>query len=185
MNRFSQFRTAAMIAFVALASCVGPPAAPPPAPPQPPPVVQAPPPPPLSADWRNWPVSAGDWSYRKNAEGSVASFGIAGSAALLSMRCALTTRQIVIARFIGATSTQGAGQMTLRTSFGAVQWPFVVNPATGSTALYATATRAAGDAALDQMAFSRGRIALEIAGMPPLVVPNWAEVTRVIEDCRG
>jgi hypothetical protein len=34
------------------------------------------------------------------------------------------------------------------------------------------------------MAFSRGRFAIETAGLPTLYVPSWPEVSRVVEDCR-
>jgi len=40
------------------------------------------------------------------------------------------------------------------------------------------------DGLLDAMAFSRGRIGMTISGQPPLVVPSWEEVARVVEDCR-
>lgn len=42
----------------------------------------------------------------------------------------------------------------------------------------------AQDRLLDAMAFSRGRFAVETGGLPTLYLPAWAEVTRVIEDCR-
>ena len=42
----------------------------------------------------------------------------------------------------------------------------------------------ARDPLLDAMAFSKGRFALEVAGLPTLYVPSYPEVTRVIEDCR-
>ena len=42
----------------------------------------------------------------------------------------------------------------------------------------------ARDPLLDAMAITRGRFALESEGEPGLYVPAWAEVTRVIEDCR-
>ena len=45
-------------------------------------------------------------------------------------------------------------------------------------------TLSARDGLLDAMAFSRGRFALETAGLPTLYVPSWTEVSRVIEDCR-
>ena len=45
-------------------------------------------------------------------------------------------------------------------------------------------TFAASDPMLDAMAFSRGRFALEVAGLPTLYVPSWPEISRVIEDCR-
>jgi hypothetical protein len=40
------------------------------------------------------------------------------------------------------------------------------------------------DTLLDAMAFSKGRFAIEIAGMRTLYIPSYPEVTRVIEDCR-
>ncbi len=43
---------------------------------------------------------------------------------------------------------------------------------------------AAGDSLLDAMAFSRGRFAVQTAGLPTLYVPSWPEISRVIEDCR-
>ena len=45
-------------------------------------------------------------------------------------------------------------------------------------------TLAARDSVLDAMAFSRGRFAVETAGLPTLYLPSWPEVSRVIEDCR-
>ena len=43
----------------------------------------------------------------------------------------------------------------------------------------------AQDPLLDAMGFSRGRFIVELGGQAPLVVPAWAEVLRVTEDCRG
>ncbi len=40
-----------------------------------------------------------------------------------------------------------------------------------------------GDAALDAIAFSRGRFALGVSQL--LILPVQAEIGRVIEDCRG
>lgn len=40
------------------------------------------------------------------------------------------------------------------------------------------------DALLDAIAFSRGRFIVEQRGAATLAVPAWAEVGRVIEDCR-
>jgi hypothetical protein len=34
------------------------------------------------------------------------------------------------------------------------------------------------------MAFSKGRFAIEAGSAPPLYLPSWPEVTRVVEDCR-
>ena len=40
------------------------------------------------------------------------------------------------------------------------------------------------DPLLDAIALTRGRFAIEVPGQQPLYLPAWAEVTRVIEDCR-
>jgi hypothetical protein len=37
---------------------------------------------------------------------------------------------------------------------------------------------------LDALANSRGRIGFAAGAEPPLVVPAWPEIARVIEDCR-
>jgi len=42
----------------------------------------------------------------------------------------------------------------------------------------------ATDPLLDAMALSKGRFAVEVEGEAPLYLPSWAEVSRVIEDCR-
>ena len=46
------------------------------------------------------------------------------------------------------------------------------------------ATLPARDSFLDAMAFSRGRFAVEISGVPTLYLPAWPEISRVVEDCR-
>ena len=43
---------------------------------------------------------------------------------------------------------------------------------------------AAFDPLLDAIASSRGRIGFSTSGLAALVVPPWADVGRVIEDCR-
>jgi hypothetical protein len=42
----------------------------------------------------------------------------------------------------------------------------------------------ANDPLLDAMALSKGHFAVETEGEPTLYLPSWAEVSRVIEDCR-
>ena len=42
----------------------------------------------------------------------------------------------------------------------------------------------ARDPLLDAIALTKGRFAVETSGMSTLYLPAWAEVTRVIEDCR-
>ncbi len=40
------------------------------------------------------------------------------------------------------------------------------------------------DTVLDAMGYSRGRFIIEQPALPTLVVPAWAEIERVTEDCR-
>ena len=171
-------RSISIIALAILASCVPnrpPPTvnrAPPPAPVAPPPAAPAPPP----SDWRDGPVTPGDWSYARDANGSEARYGPGGASPLATLRCDLPNRRLFLSR-AGAVATP----MTVRTTSLARQLPV---GATGGEPAYVAAVLPASDPLLDAMAFSRGRFALEQAGQPPLVLPAWAEIARVIEDCR-
>jgi hypothetical protein len=102
-----------------------------------------------------------------------------GQAALFALRCDLATRNIIFSR---AGSLPVAGGMTFTTSFGA----FALTADNGGgqpPAIQAQAT--ARDPHMDQLAFSRGRFLVDVAGQPRLVMPAWSEVARVIEDCRS
>lgn len=56
---------------------------------------------------------------------------------------------------------------------------------TGGTPPYIATEIATSDPILDAIALSRGRIAINVAGQQPLAIPSWAEITRIVEDCRG
>lgn len=73
----------------------------------------------------------------------------------------------------------GRRRWTIRTS------STVRNVAAQAGASGAELVLAGNDRLLDAMAFSRGRFTIEQAGQPPLIIPAYAEVGRVIEDCRG
>lgn len=156
------------------------PAPPPPPPPPPPPAVVT-----LPADWREWPVAEGDWNYRAVDGGSLASFGAPGQPALLMLRCESATHHVFVSRASAAPAEQIIGQMTIRTTSGDAQWPVLPGGTPGAATSLAVATRAAVDGGFDRMIFSRGRFAVEAPGAQPIAVPAWAEVARVIEDCRG
>jgi len=176
-----RFLAPASLLTLALAACV--PSPKPETAPPPPPVstpAPLPPAPEPTGGWQDRPLSAGDWSYRPEQGGSVALFGPPASEAALTIRCDIAGHRILVSRAGGPVGT-GSG-MTVRTTFGTVQWPASND---GATIPHVVAARSAGDAALDQIAFSRGRFAIEVAGLPMLVAPAWPEVTRVIEDCRG
>lgn len=167
-------RLAGLVLLLALGACVPRPAPPPPAPPPPAPAPPPPPPPPAPAPvaWEDALPAPGDWSYRAEGGGSVATFGPAQNPQLV-IRCE-PSRQVSVIR-MGATG----GSLVVRTSFGDRALP-----GTGRDGGVA-ATLAAADPLLDWMAFSRGRFAVEADGLPRLVVQTWPEPARVIEDCRG
>lgn len=158
-----------------LPACVGAPEAPPPPAPRPAPAPSARPPLPVPGpvEWQYRPATPGNWSYHAEGSGSVATFASPASGTLLSLRCDPAAGRISLLR-AGA----GKGNVTLRTSYGAVSWPATPN---GSGTL---AVRAASDTVLDQIAYSRGHFAVEVQGLETLILPAWAEVGRAIEDCR-
>jgi hypothetical protein len=128
-------------------------------------VIPIPEPPPFE-DWRDRPLTPGDWTYAAVSGGTEARFGPEGEAARLTVRCDTARRQIVLAREVAAAVLE------VQTTFGL----HVLPTATGL---------APGDPLLDEMAFSRGRFLVRTPGQSSLIVPAWAEVSRVVEDCRG
>lgn len=160
---------------VLLAGCIPRPAPPPPPPPPPSREAPAPSPPaplpaPPGADWRDAPISPGDWHYDGDGR-SLAWFGPAGAPSFAA-RCDGGAVALTLA---GATR----GPLRVTTSFGARTLPAEVQ---GTNLV---ATLAPRDPLLDRMAFSRGRFMVEAPGASPLYVPAWPEFARVVEDCRG
>lgn len=175
-------RVALLLPVILAAGCSSERAPPPqPAPRPQPRAVQTPrpvPPPPMPAPapvgWADLPLTPGTWTYEgAGASTSSATFSSAGNPAF-RLYCEGPTRNVFLQRYgAGASST-----MAVRTSSGARS--LAATPG----AQFATATLAARDPFLDNMIFSRGRFSVEIAGMPMLVLPSWAEPARVVEDCR-
>ncbi len=107
--------------------------------------------------------------------------------------------ELSVARFDGGTlvlaCNREAGKVSMSrrgTASGLV--PMTILTSSGERSITATASPGppphvgasfpARDSILDAMAFSRGRFAVETAGMATLYVPSWPEISRVIEDCR-
>lgn len=128
-------------------------------------------------EWRDRPATPGTWTYARDGRGSVALFGQPGDDALAVLRCATADRRLFLSR-----AGEAPGPFTVRTSTTTRQ---LATAPTGGRPPYAAAVLPAADPLLDAMAFSRGRFALEQAGEPPLMLPAWAEIGRVVEDCRG
>jgi hypothetical protein len=170
----------ALLAALGAASCVSKPNAPvqPRSEPQvietPPPPEQPPPPQPMS--WQDMPLSEGDWSYRAEPSGSSASFGTPGAPSFV-LRCERAARRVSLWR----RELPSGNTMTVRTTFTARPFPLSVQ---SEPERFSYASLAATDPFLDGVAFSRGRFAIAVPGLPLLVVPTWPEAARVIEDCR-
>ncbi len=163
-----------------ITSCVSAPPPPSPVRRVTPPSVAALPPPapaPLASDWRDWPQTPGNWRYQATDAGSGAMFGDAGRA-LFALQCDRSRRQIYLIDFVPR-----GGSFTIRTSTLARVTAFYIDgdPPGGSVITKLPVT----DPLLDAIAFSRGRFVIEQPGQPPLVLPAWAEIDQVIEDCRS
>ncbi len=119
---------------------------------------------------------AGSWVYAQTAVGSEASFVNASALPQLTIRCTRATRRVTVAR----PASGAAPFLNVWTSAQTRNLAASFNPATQQI----SADVAPFDPLLDAMAFSRGRFGVSVSGAPALVVPAWAEVARVIEDCR-
>jgi hypothetical protein len=173
-----QTRNLTLVAMLLLTSCVAPPPPAQRAAPAPPPVAATPAPTPrLSADWNDWPFAVGDWAYRRDDRGSTAVFGPTGQNVVVSLRCDLQNRRIYVSR----EATAPGQRIVIRTSSSMKEF---AAQATGGTPAYLASEIMPMDAILDAMAFSRGRILLETDGHPQLILPAWAEIARIVEDCR-
>ena len=166
-----------LASLTALAACSSPPPPPVRQAPPPKPVVAAPPPPSQpTGDWTDWPLAAGAWVYRQDERGSIALFGPLNADALVTLRCDRTRQRIYLAR-----AGSGAGRIVIRSSSTLKEF---AGSQTGGAVPYIATEIMPRDPILDAMIFSRGRIAVEVGGQTPLAIPSWAEIVRVIEDCR-
>jgi hypothetical protein len=120
---------------------------------------------------------AGSWSYAAAPDGSEAVFANSTGSPQLFVHCVRATRRISISR----PATAAAPSLSVWTSSLERSVPSSFNPATGRLTIEITNY----DALLDAIVSSRGRVAYTVGTQPALVVPPWAEVARVIEDCRA
>jgi hypothetical protein len=173
-----RFKISVLIGLSALAGCSSPPPPPPsPMAPPPEPVLVAPPPAARpTGEWTDWPLAAGDWIYRQDERGSIALFGPANTDAIVTLRCDKARQRIFLAR-----AASGAGRIIIRSSSTMKEF---AGQQTGGATPYIATEIMPRDAILDAMIFSRGRIAIDVAGQMPLAIPSWSEIGRVVEDCR-
>jgi hypothetical protein len=130
------------------------------------------------ADWRDAPLTSGDWSYRGEGVTTAALFGPPASEALFVVRCNRAARTVTLSR-AGAAPREMPMSVTTTSAARTLS----ASPTAGQLP-YLAANLAAGDPLLDAMAFSRGRVRVEVPGLPTLTLPAWPEISRVVEDCR-
>ncbi len=117
------------------------------------------------------PRTPGDWSYQQGR----AAYGRPGSTPMFTMTCERGAGRITLSR---AGTAQSRVAMRILTETATRTLDAAPNGAS------LTASLTARDPLLDAMAFSKGRFAVEMNGLPTLYLPSWIEVSRVIEDCR-
>jgi hypothetical protein len=154
---------------------VAPPPAPvaPPAAPAPPVPAPAPPAEPRLS-WRDAAITPGAWQWSEAGGVSAARF----ADGLFEIRCERASGSIVLAR-----RGTAAGPVAATIATTTQRRTVIAQPYAGPPQVLAI-TLAAHDDLLDAMAFSRGRFAVEMAGVAPLYLPVWPEFSRVVEDCR-
>jgi hypothetical protein len=125
-------------------------------------------------------LTPGRWRYERRAGGPAAVFVTPRSAEAFVMVCDAPRGRLALRRAAGGDRR---GPMTIRTETQTRALPAAVQAEDTGAVLAADLT--ARDPLLDAMALSKGRFAVEVEGEASLYLPSWAEVSRVIEDCRG
>jgi hypothetical protein len=143
--------------------------------PAPTPAPAPPPPPPRSAEWRDWPLTPGAWTYRPDSRGGTALYGRANAEPDFSIRCDRERQRLYLTR-----AGSASGPLTIRTTSTLRSVAF--RPAGGTAG--STADLGARDSLIDAIGYSRGKFVVEGGGTQPLVLPAHAEILRVAEDCR-
>jgi hypothetical protein len=119
----------------------------------------------------------GDWRYEVVSDATTARFGEAAREWRFALSCDKRAGMVRLVR-----SVQGSTDRALTIRTETANRAMAAKAAADGSML--SATLPARDPLLDAMALTRGRFAVEVEGAPTLYLPAWAEVTRVIEDCR-
>ena len=154
--------------------------------PEPEPLV-APEPAPVTApaaEYENWidaPRTEGLWAYSASqlstGRYSIADYLNPDGSRQFTMMCS-PSGNVILQRWV---SSVGALPLTIRTETTESTLTAPRDPEGRS--MVAVPVRG-NDRLLDAIALTRGRFAVETPDRPTLYLPAWAEVTRVIEDCR-
>lgn len=117
------------------------------------------------------PITPGEWQWQGKGGTSAAQF----ADALVTVTCDLPGRAVSIG--VRGDLPDGAPVTVLTTSQSRV---FQGRKTAGQVVV----RLAADDALLDAIALSRGRFGIAAQGIDPVYPGSWAEVSRVVEDCR-
>ncbi|MBA2771688.1 MAG: hypothetical protein H0U34_06700 [Sphingomonas sp.] len=129
------------------------------------------------ADYSHVGATPGSWAYVTVSGGSEARFVDATGTIRLAVGCVRAARQVTIARI----SQSPAAALFVWTTGGSRNLPARFD----QNSYRVSAQVGAFDRLLDEIAFSRGKVAVAMAGAPPLVVTSSPEPGRVFEDCRA
>jgi hypothetical protein len=119
---------------------------------------------------------AGDWTYAPTNDGSQAIFANSGGQPQLTIRCTKSTRRVALLK----PASSASPSMWVWTSSQKRSLPASYDASTAQV----SAELAPYDPLLDAIVSSRGRVGFSTSGLEALVVPPWADIARVIEDCR-
>ena len=135
------------------------------------------PPPPIQTDWIDRPQTEGSWVEAADTA-PFATYTAPDGRVLFRMFCQADTGNVGMIRF-GCAETNAVWTIRTETPDRSIR----SETSTGHTGRSIVGL-SSSDPILDAMALTRGRFAVEIPRLPSLYLPAWAEVTRVIEDCR-
>jgi len=132
---------------------------------------------PVYASYLDAPQTPGTWVYVSEPGESLGLFGIPDPVHPFVIRCDTQTKRIGLAR-----RSKREGPLTMVVQTETTMRQLVANAVPGYGLVAAELD--AADPLLDAMAITKGRFAIGVEGERTLYIPAWAEVTRVIEDCR-
>ena len=123
------------------------------------------------------PQTDGTWSYVEEPGESLGLFGVGNPVHPFVIRCDKQSRRVGLAR-----RTTPSGPLTMEVQAETVKRQLVAEKVPNYDMVAADLDP--NDPLLDAIAITKGRFAVGVEGENTLYIPAWAEVTRVIEDCR-
>ncbi|MEM6494058.1 MAG: hypothetical protein AAF650_06725 [Pseudomonadota bacterium] len=132
---------------------------------------------PVYTNYLDEPQTPGTWEYVDEPGESLGLYGVGNPIHPFVIRCDKRARRIGVAR-----RTDKPGPLALIIQTESTTRQFIANTVEGYGMVAADLDPA--DSLLDAMAITKGRFVVGLEGEEALFIPAWAEVTRVIEDCR-